>query len=265
MLMRNFLKTRKSVRDFKTKNLSKASLAGVRAILDEITPKAEPYQVSYTFVEQGKNLYKVLEGKGGYAGVMIKAPSYIILDVNESDANSIRKGAYYMEAIITGLLDLGLGSCWISLANASKEDKMLLSEWKAENAEFMLAIGYPNFSSIMGEESFSSRLGIEEVVYKNEVGNPISIEELEQRGLDDLFYYVRFAPSQYNEQPWRYVVKDDSVDMYMVDTGRNYMVEAGIVMYYFESLLRTLSIPSNFEAKGIADQDEYKYIASIQL
>lgn len=265
MLMRNFLKSRKSVREFKAKDLSQASVNGVRGLIEAVNPKAAAYEAKYTLVTQGKELYKALEGKGGYAGVMIKAPAYIILDANEASATSITYGAYYMEELITGLLELGLGSCWISLMNVGIDDKKALSQWGADHAEFMLALGYPNNSSIIGEEPYSSRLGIEDIVYKNEIGNHASLEELEQRGLDDLFYFVRFAPSQYNEQPWRYVVKDDSIDMYMIDSGRNYLVEAGIAKYYFEKLLHTMSIPSTFEMRDYPDQGDHKYIGSIQI
>lgn len=265
MLMRNFLKTRKSVREFKVRNLSADAAKGVQKQIDEIADKAAAHNARFTFVEDGGRLYKELEGKGGYAGVMIKAPSYIVLDVDNTQADSYLNGAYYMEEIITGLLDLGLGSCWISLQNVGLDDKALLKEWNADDADFMLAVGYPNNSSVIGEEPYSSRLGVEDIVYKEEIGQPITIEELEQRGLDDLFYYVRYAPSQYNEQPWRYVVKPGSIDMYMKDLGRNYLVEAGIAMYYFERLLHTLSIPSEFGSEGLSDQGDYKYIGSIRV
>lgn len=266
MLMRNFLKTRKSVREFKARGLSSDAAKRVQSLVDGVNEKAAPHRASFTFVEKGEELFKQLEGKGGYAGVMIKAPSYIILDVDNSDADSYLRGAYYMEDLISGLLELGLGSCWISLQNVGLDDKALLKEWKANDADFMLALGYPNNSAIIGEEPYSSRLGIEDIVYKDEIGNPMTIDELEQRGLDDLFYYVRFAPSQYNEQPWRYVVKPGSIDMYMKDMGRNYLMEAGIAMYYFEALLHTLSIPTEFgKEEGMADQGEFKYIGSIRV
>ena len=265
MLMRNFLKTRKYVRECKAKDLSDKSISGVHELIREVADKALAHNVKYSFVEKGKDLYRHLEGKGGYAGVMIKAPAYIVMDVDETNANSFVNGAYYMEEIITGLIDLGLGSCWISLMNVGMDDKKALEQWGATHAEFMLALGYPNTSAIVGEEPYSSRLGVEDIVYKGAIGTPISLEELEQRGLDDLFYYVRYAPSQYNEQPWRYVVKDDSIDMYMKDTGRNYLVEAGIAIYYFEKMLHTLSIPSTFESRQLGDQGDHKYIGSIQI
>lgn len=265
MLMRNFLQSRKSVREFKARDLSQASVKGIQDLIDQVAPKAAPYNARYTFVEDGKELYQLLEGKGGYAGVMIKAPSYVILNVENSNSLSYINGAYYMEELISGLLNLGIGSCWISLLNVGMEDRVDLSRWGAEDADFMLALGYPNNSAIIGEQPYSSRLGIEDIVYQNEIGTPISLETLEQRGLDDLFYYVRFAPSQYNEQPWRYVVKYGSIDMYMIDTGRNFLVEAGIAMYYFENLLHTLSIPTRFQSEGLQDQGDHKYIGSIQI
>ncbi|MGI6441665.1 MAG: nitroreductase family protein [Peptoniphilaceae bacterium] len=265
MLMRNFLKTRKSVRDFKAKKLDRRAVQGINALIDGVRDKAAAYDASFTFVENGDKLYKQLEGKGGYAGVMIKAPAYIVLDVDNANADSYLYGAYYMEALITGLLDLGVASCWISLQNVGMDDKALLSEWNAQNADFMLALGYPFPESGLGEDPYSSRLGIEDIVYKEEIGQPMSLEELQQRGLDDLFYYVRFAPSQYNEQPWRYVVKSSGIDMYMKDQGRNYLVDAGIAMYYFEQLLHTMSIPGQFAKEDREDAGDFKYVGSIRV
>lgn len=264
MLMRNFLTSRKSVREFKGKKLSKEAVRGVENLVASVNEKAAGNAARFRFIEDGDKLYKQLEGIGGYAGVMIKAPSYLILDVDNTKADSYLRGAYYMEELITGLIEYGLGSCWISLQNVSPDNRAPLKEWEAEQADFMLALGYPANKGL-GEEPSSSRLGIEDFVYKEDIGQPITVEELEQLGLDDLFHYVRYAPSQYNEQPWRYVVKPGQVDMYMKDMGRNYLVEAGIAMYYFEKMLHTLSIPGEFEHRGLDDQGDHKYIASIRV
>lgn len=266
MLMRNFLQSRRSVREFKARGLAAATIKEVQALIDRIQTKADPFHVKFTLVEKGDALYRSLEGKGGYAGTMIKAPSYIVMDVDRSDAQSWLNGAYYMEDLITQLIPLNLGSCWISLTHVSEEDRRALAQHGVQDAPYLLAIGQPNTSSLVGEEPYSSRLGVEDLVYKDKLNNPISLEELEQRGLDDLFYYVRFAPSQYNEQPWRYVVRDHTIDMYVRDAGNNnFLVEAGIAMYYFEKLLSTLSIPSRFESAGLPDEGEYKYIGSIDV
>ena len=68
----------------------------------------------------------------------------------------------------------------------------------------------------IGEIPFSSRLGVEEIVRDKE-GKGLTMDELAQRGLDDLFYYVRFAPSAYNNQPWRFVVEDGRVILLIQD------------------------------------------------
>lgn len=63
MLMRNFLKTRKSVREFKAKKLDRRAVQGINALIDGVRDKAAAYDASFTFVENGDKLYKQLEGK----------------------------------------------------------------------------------------------------------------------------------------------------------------------------------------------------------
>ena len=66
---------------------------------------------------------------------------------------------------------------------------------------------------------------------------------LEERGLDDLFYYVKFAPSTKNSQPWRFVLKGTHVELYLkeIDQRVEYM-DAGIIMYYFQILASYMGI-----------------------
>lgn len=265
MLMRNFLSSRKSVREFKAKNLSSKSVKDVQGLIETVHQKVDQNQVTYTFVENGKELAKTLEGKGGYAGVMIKAPAYIAMDIHQPSDAAHFMGAYFMEEIISGLLDLGLASCWISLANVDDAGHEALKGFSIDHADYLLAIGYPNNNAAIGEQVYSSRLGVEDIVYKNNIGTPMTLEELEALGLDDLFYYVRFAPSQYNEQPWRYVVNNGKIDMYVKDTGKNYWIEAGIAAYYLEQLVHTMNIPHRFVLAQPESNGEYNLIGSIQV
>ena len=85
-----------------------------------------------------------------------------------------------------------------------------------------------------------------------------------------MFYYVRFAPSVLNKQPWRFLVNKDSVVLllkYNKDESPMLM-DAGIIMYYFEALSEAIGLNSKWNLiYGILEKDNYnyKYIAEIKL
>lgn len=265
MLMRNFLSSRKSIREFKGKNISGKDMQKVQEIVSAVQNKVDGNLVQFTLIDEGKGFGKALEGKAGYAGVMIKAPAYIAMDIVDASPKGQFTAAYAMEEIITGLIEIGLGSCWISLTDVHAGGQEVIQGFNVHKAEYLLAFGYPMNTMGIGDTPYSSRMGVEDIVYKERLGNPMTVEELETLGLDDLFYYVRFAPSAHNEQPWRYVVNNGSVDMYMKDTGKNYWIEAGIAAYYLEQLAHTMSIPHRFVLEETSTEGEYKHIGSLQV
>ena len=77
MLMSDFLLTRKSVRTFKNKKLDKRSIEEVEKIITDINTAEE--HTEYKLFLNGDEISERLEGKAGYAGVMIKAPAYIAM------------------------------------------------------------------------------------------------------------------------------------------------------------------------------------------
>lgn len=97
------------------------------------------------------------------------------------------------------------------------------------------------------------------------------MEELENRGLGDIFYYVRFAPSSLNKQPWRFILDGDKLFLllkYEKDEKPS-LVDAGIIMYYYVKLAETIGlhsrwilIPDKVEELG---SENYKYVAEISL
>jgi nitroreductase len=154
---------------------------------------------------------------------------------------------YFMEKLITELNDLGIGTCWISLNNVNSELKEKAFGEDSERLNYLLAIGYPKPKSPFAQEPFSERIGVEEMVYINNLDKNASISELENRGLGDLFFYVRFAPSTLNKQPWRFILHDDYVELLLVDDGDINYIDAGIIMYYFEELAKIQGINNKWE------------------
>ena len=260
--MSNFLKDRKSVRDFKNKKIGHKAFEDIKAYCNELENEEDRNNFEFMFFEEGDSIFEFLKGLGGYAGVMIKSPHYIGLNIRDDKEESIIYGGYYMEKLITKLTNLGLGSCWVSIRDVDLKTKKELFHMEDGNIDYLLAIGYPIAKNPFVVKPFSSRLGIENILFEDKIGNSIKIDELEGRGLDDLFYYIRFAPSSYNNQPWRFILKDHKLILllaYLPEEELN-LIDAGIIMYYFESLVKSIGINNKWKLMDKPDSQDEKYI-----
>lgn len=256
MNMMNFLKNRKSTREFKNKPLAENDHKKVEDIIAEINFEAQQYLIKMKLYEYGENIYQNLKGIAGYSGVMIESPHYISLENEPTNPKSMIYSGYYMEKLITELNNLGIGTCWISLSNVSSELKEKVFGEGSRRLNYLLAIGYPKPKSPFAQEPFSERIGVEEMVYIDNFEKNVSIDELESRGLGDLFFYVRFAPSTLNKQPWRFILHEDYIELLLVDDGNISYIDAGIIMYYFEELAKIQGINNKWEL--VLEQIEHK-------
>lgn len=248
MLMSNFLKNRRSVREFKDRQVKGQVLDKLLEIFKSIEEEASGKSFNFILFKDGRNVYKLLEGEAGYAGVMIKSPHYIGVRLKEVTEPAIIEASYYTEKLMGKLTELNLGSCWVNVKYADKGLKAAALGGENKNIGYLVAFGYPKAKNPFLDEPVSARYSIEEIVFKEEFGNKISLQELEDRGLDDLFYYIRFAPSNYNKQPWRFILKKDRVQLLLeVDEGRTDLMDAGIIMYYFEEMAKTIGLRNKWK------------------
>ena len=152
----------------------------------------------------------------------------------------------------------------------SQADKKNALGDKKETINYLLAIGHSKPKNPFANESFSERIGVGELVFNDSIGNPLSSEELENRGLSDLFYYIRFAPSARNKQPWRFLLRENKVILLLekVEGEELDLIDAGIMMYYFENLAGTIGVNSQWELLDGDYEEEnpnYKFIGEIKL
>lgn len=269
--MSNFLKDRKSIRDYKKKKLDSKSMENVMSLMGEIQEEANNEYFDFILFENGEKVHNSLKGIGGYAGVMIESPHYIGIRLKEVSEESVINASYYSEKLMGRLSNLNLGSCWLSIRDVDREIKAVVLGEENKNIAYLVALGYPKAKNPFINEASSSRLGVGEIVFKEEFGQSIDIIELENRGLDDLFYYVRFAPSSFNNQPWRFVLEKDKVILLLAysDKNRVSLMDAGIIMYYFESLARTIGIENDWvlidEEDLVYEGRKYKFIGEFKL
>lgn len=270
MLMTNFLRERKSVREFKSVNVNKQLLDDIEDYLRLLETEEGSGDFRFVLYKDGNRLYDGLKGIGGYSGVMIQGPHYVALEVMNSQDKSIINGAYFMEKLITRLNSLGLDTCWVSVGSVAQGEKVKLFDDLLGDINYLLAFGYRKPRNPFEEIPFSNRLGLDEFVYLDISGKKATLADLENRGLDDLFYYLRYAPSSFNRQPWRFLLEKEKVVLLMEssDNRESALVDAGVIMYYFVELGKAIGINTKWNiinSNQSIDGKEYRIVGEIVL
>lgn len=273
MLMNNFLRDRRSFREFRNKKAKDEILNKVVESIDEVLKeaKSESVNIGLTLHIDGEKIFKELENIGGYSGVMIKSPHYIGLEIKDSAECTEIYAAYYSEKLITKINAAGLEACWITLTHVDDDKKVEALGEQGKITEYALAIGYPPRKNPFTKEvTPSDRLGVEEIVFQDKVENPINMNVLDERSIDDLFYYVRFAPSSRNSQPWRFLLKNNKVILLMSYRKESdlSLIDAGVMMYYFEEMAKSIGINHSWkliEGNCEGNLASYRYIAEYEI
>jgi len=261
MIMSNFLKNRKSIREFKKKEVDIETLDNIRSRLMEISKEKE--NIKFKLYEKGELIHSNLQGKAGYAGVMIDAPHYIALEWERDDEKSIIYGSYYMEELITELNNMELDTCWVSIPDVDRELKEKVLGESVDKIDYLLAFGYEKSGNPFNPESTSERSSVADIVFDGQIERAIEMEDLRSKGLLDIFYYIRYAPSTKNLQPWRFLLKDDRVQLLLAyeEWEEHFLIDAGIIMYYFEKMAEYQGMKNSWELihEGNYEGEYYNY------
>lgn len=250
MQFHKIVEERKSIRDFKEKNLEAEAARELLNICNHTSQLLEGIETSFHYIEDGEKVFQFLKGNVGYHGMAIKAPHYLVLTSEKKEDNLINAG-YMMEQVLLNAFQNEIGSCWIDILQNQGELKEKLGIEDKSEIVALAAIGYPKTNIFGIETSVSDRHSIEELVYLKKWGQIMDLEDLEQRGLDEVFYYVRHAPSWGNTQPWRFILDDSKLlltiekeNIYIEDGSKNnnHELDSGIIMLYIEKMMHQQGI-----------------------
>lgn len=258
MTMMTFLKQRRSVREFENKALGPDEISNIKNAIAEIGKGFEEAEVSLELQLDSESIFKELDGKAGYAGVMIKAPAYITLQYGKRDLMSYLKGAFALAEMETRILDFNLGSCIVTLGENVAESKKVLFGDGGENIDYIFALGFPKARPPFNPEATSFRKAVEEIAFIDEKFTKPASGKLAEFNMLDLFSALRFAPSYKNKQPWRFLVADSGIYAYVVNDEdiEHAMTDMGIVMYYFQEMAKRMGIRNNWEIVSELDESE---------
>lgn len=254
MNYQKLMKSRKSTREYKEASIDENKLNILLDYFNDCKKLVPDINIEVILFEDGEDVFSRLNGMAGYNGMMIKAPSYIII-VSEVRNGYIENTGFVGENMILKAEDEGIATCWISFQDSDAISGALeLDIDKDKEITGIISLGYTNEQTKVlhvidtgenyskanmqiVEDNTSFRYGIEDIVFFKEWGNPINYDYLEQTGLMEAFSYVRLAPSTLNSQPWKFIL-DENILVLTIKDGvhikeRDERLDAGIVMLYF--------------------------------
>jgi len=272
----NLIENRKSVRDYQKKQLNSKEIAALEETLKEINPLRKNIEIDFVFIEDGWEKENILKGRAGYVGNPILAPHYIALLSDESEGYLLNT-AYILEQVVLKAVELDIGSCWVSVEKDANELKKELGIEKPGELVAMIALGYPKAHIPFTKKSKTSRIAVEDFVFKGEWDKIAYHEELEMMGIEKILHSIRFAPSWANLQPWKLIIDNDKIILSVggkdVDK-KHLMLDAGIMMLYMEKAFNqeglmaewsiyTEELDGNFSEYNIPS--EYSIIGTLHI
>lgn len=268
MSVKDFLKERKSTREFKDKEISTQLLNTLERKLNDLSSDKN-FIVSFKLLRDGKYVFEKLNGHAGYSGVMIRSPHYIAIVEHETGDSATLRSAFVMEEAISLLSEEGISSCYVTIGSTPDEIQQKVFGVDHSKIRYVFAIGYPDADLLDLERPVGTRLSIEEMVFKDEPDEPCELAELENIGLMEIFYYTRLTPSTMNLQPWRFIVKNYSEVLLITNKSKIQSftyVDLGIVMYYFYELARHTGLQGEWKIEeSDVEMGDYKLVARYKL
>ncbi len=285
--MHRLFEKRRSVREYKARVVDQSLIDGLMETIKMKPGLVEDIEMEFVFLKEGAKIHNMLDGQVGYYGKLIEAPHYIaVLSANKK--GSLMNAGYMVERFNLLATDIGLGTCTIevpedtaaikeTLGIGSEMDLMVLltlgypkKERKVSNIyDTMLKgslsplteLGYPEIEPEYSKEPVSSRLAVNEIVFTGQWGAKVEMEELQKLGVDEVFYYMRLAPSWGNRQPWRFILDGTRIALLMQSgtegiSEKIEKIEAGIAMLYLELAMAEKGMSGSWTFNG--ENNDYK-------
>jgi nitroreductase len=199
-IMLKAMNSRKSIRNYKDKNLSPEHLQKVKTIINEAKPLFNNVPMETLLIEDGKKITSTFKGLiGKYTKV--EAPHYIAF-TSELKEGHLENIGFIGEEIVLKLTELGIGTCWVGTAINEDEFRTITKVQDKQSYIILIAFGYP--TEELKPVATRKRLDKNKVVtgtYENQY------ETIIQSLID--------APSAVNSQPWKLSVMSNKFDLYL--------------------------------------------------
>lgn len=212
--MKSAITKRRSVRSYENSPLSNEDASYVQTLVDEFNHKTGPFghTVHFFFVENNttKNT------KIGTYGFIKNPPAFIGGVVSNTTMGMIDVG-FLMEQMILQLTAHNLGTVWLG-GTYHRSD----FDVEVNHGEIIAAVspvGYPTTTSIRERvirkvAKADTRKPFNELFFQGRNCSPLNTDH----PYYDYLSFVRIAPSASNKQPWRIIIIDNVLHLYLART-----------------------------------------------
>lgn len=277
------IENRRSVREFQDKAVSASDLAHIKAFYYEKAKRLIP-ELKTALLVFGEDAREKLEGAAGYNSFLIGAPTYLVLLSEKHPLSGLNAG-YIMEDITLKLVEMDLGSCWITFAGSDAVKEALSIDSKLDVAA-ILAFGHGkkaprrpriNILSMSNIDVFAKRRymdpkkSVSDLVFLNTWGNRHGVEDY-LGFFDDMLweslYAVSLSPSFLNRQAYGFLLEEGKITLVSRPDAYNNDLDGdlslGIALLHFDAVAAEWSGNAawNFNPTEIALPQGHKPIAS---
>lgn len=264
-----------SVRTYEKKPLKSDERIAIDAMIDDVKPIKGPFLNTANFFmdHQEKNLDDEAKRIGTY-GFIKNAPSFIIGTVPNTKEAIIDYG-YIFEHLILKLTKAGYGTCWL----AGTFDRKAFDSLVKDNLIIpaITPVGFAVDTMSIRERAIrvaikaNRRKSFDEMFYHDDLDHPIKNDK------NHPLYYaleaVQLAPSASNKQPWRIIIENNDVHLYLEPTPKYathrpfniQYLDMGIALCHFEVALKHLGINYIIKTMDHPQKESFEYIISIEI
>lgn len=210
MNMIDIIKTRKSIRTFDGRDISKEDREKISSYVASIT---NPYEIPVKFI--------ILDAKEyGLSSPVIVGENLYIAGKVPNVEHSEEAFGYSFEKMVLYAWSLGIGTTWIG---GTLNRELFEKAVKVDKNEIMMIVsplGYPSNEKssvdiklrniVHGDE----RLSASELFYDGNFSTPLKSPD------NDILEVIRWAPSAANMQPWRIVKQENNYHFYEKHTKK---------------------------------------------
>lgn len=172
----------------------------------------------------------------GTYGVIKGAGDFLLLGFNGSDYAGAVAAGFAMEQVVLACTGMGLSTCWMAGTFNAGDFGVMTHFPDGMELQAVIPVGVA-----AGRERFIERVTRFTIGSKNRkpMGKLFFVGDWWKPMTDASQFYeslmmMRLAPSSTNSQPWRAVIKGDTVHFYCKDAGRVHMLDMGIGMCHFD-------------------------------
>ncbi|PKP60860.1 hypothetical protein CVT91_04355 [Candidatus Atribacteria bacterium HGW-Atribacteria-1] len=279
------IQRRLSVRSYKDRPVSSALLErilGLASTADHLT-SIPPRIKLISGVEQTKHILTSLIGSYG----LVRNSPHLLVGVmpEESELSRIDLG-YVLEQVVLKTVQLGLGTCWISGSFDAQRAGNVVGLAPGEVVAAVCALGHPSedhrgrlhIRTMRWLAGGHRRKPLTEIIFSEHWGEPWSPNAADST-LITVLEHARLAPSGYNRQPWRFIIRSDDVLLTLIlakpgivdrlyplvnveqhTRVRAKPIDAGIVMAHFALVFEAIGRTGQWELRlgDTALMKEYK-------